>query len=445
MGKLATILVPVLAVALAATGYWGYRENQEKNSILIKAENQYQQSFHNLTYYMDSLHKELGKSVAMNSRRQLSPCLTNVWRLSYAAQNSVGQLPLTLMPFHQTEAFLSKIGDFSFRTATRDLDQKPLSTAEYHMLKNLYTRSGEIVSQLRKVESAIYEKRLRWMDVEQAIASEDKQMDNAIIDGFKLINQRVDGYREIQFGNQSTSGEEVKIKKLTAVKGPAITPEEAKKRALTFSGVKNPKEVKVTSIDKKGIYPTYDVSILHADGKTTTLVELLRNGGALLWMMNTRSISNEKISVENAEVKAYRFLLSHGFEGMENTKTEKYDHVAVFTYVPRQEDVLLYSDAVSVKVALDRGEVVGVQAENYVANHRPRTMQKPKLSLALAKKRLNPGLKIEQTALALIQNEEKQEVLVYEFIGKIDKAAYEIFINANTGDEEKIDHLDYAL
>lgn len=445
MGKVLSLLVPLLAVSLAGTAYWGYRENQEKNAILIKAENQYQQSFHNLTYYMDSLHKELGKSIAMNTRRQLGPCLTNVWRLAYAAQNSVGQLPLTLMPFHKTEAFLANIGDFSFRAATRDLDRSPLTTTEWRTLKQLYDKSGEILQELKKVQSAVYEKRLRWMDVEQAIATEDKQMDNAIIDGFKTINQRVEGYREIQFGENTASGEEVKIRKLAAIKDRAITADEARKKALHYAGVRNVMEVKVTPVEKKGLYPVFDVSILHGDGIITTLVELSKNGGHLLWMMNTRPVHAARISIENGEVKAYRYLLAHGWEGMDNVETSQYDNVAVYTYVPREEGTLLYPDAVTVKVALDTGEVVGINAEDYVANHIRRTIPKPKITESEAKKRLNPNFTVEESSLALILNEENREVLVYEFSGKVGKTAYQIFINATNGDEENIKHLDYAF
>ncbi|CCQ98507.1 Sporulation protein YpeB [[Clostridium] ultunense Esp] len=443
MGKIATILVPVLAVSLVGTTYWGYRENQEKNSILIKAENQYQQGFHDLTFYMDSLHRELGKSIAMNSRRQLGPCLTNVWRLSYAAQNGVGQLPLTLMPFNKTEEFLFKMGDFSFRTATRDLEKEPLTSSEWKTLKNLYARSGEIVQELRKVEQAIYDKKLRWMDVEQAIATEDKKMDHTIIDGFKWIDQRVDGFREIDFGMNTTSSEEIQIKRLENLTGEEISPEEAKQKALTFTGIKNPRKVKVTAVDKKGVYPVYDISILNGDD-SSTLVEVTKRGGRLLWMMNTRPIKAARLSIENGEVKAYRFLLSHGWDGMENVKTERQDNTAIYTYAPREGGILLYPDMITVKVALDRGDVVGIQAQNYVANHRKRNLPKPTLSVQAAEKRLNPNFRVEERSLALVQNERNEEVLVYEFVGKVDKTDYQVFINAKNGEEEKIDHLDYV-
>ena len=65
--RLSAILFPVTAVLLIGALVWGYQENQEKNSILIKAENQYQRAFHDLSYHVDKLHTELGNTLAVNS------------------------------------------------------------------------------------------------------------------------------------------------------------------------------------------------------------------------------------------------------------------------------------------------------------------------------------------------------------------------------------------
>src|SRR3954462_2298500 len=124
------ILIGVLAIGVAGTAFWGYQEHQEKNAVLINAENSYQRAFHGLTYQMDLLHDKIGTTLAMNSRNSLSPSLAEVWRITSEAHNDVGQLPLTLLSFNKTEEFLAKIGDFSYRVAVRDLDKEPLNDEE---------------------------------------------------------------------------------------------------------------------------------------------------------------------------------------------------------------------------------------------------------------------------------------------------------------------------
>ena len=194
------ILIAGLSLAVAGTAIWGYQEHREKNAVLINAENNYQRAFHELTYQVDLLHDKIGTTLAMNSRQSLSPTLAEVWRITSEAHNDVGQLPLTLLPFNKTEEFLAQMGDFSYRTAVRDLDKDPLTDKEYATLKNLYGQAEEIQNELRKVQHIAMKNNLRWMDVELALASGKEQADNTIIDGFKTVEKTVEGYNETDLG-----------------------------------------------------------------------------------------------------------------------------------------------------------------------------------------------------------------------------------------------------
>ncbi|GAA3326490.1 hypothetical protein GCM10020331_062620 [Ectobacillus funiculus] len=50
------LLITILSIGAISTAYWGYREHQEKNAVLIRAENNYQRAFNDLTYEIDLLH-----------------------------------------------------------------------------------------------------------------------------------------------------------------------------------------------------------------------------------------------------------------------------------------------------------------------------------------------------------------------------------------------------
>ena len=57
------IVIAVLALGVAGTGYWGYQEHRDKNAVLLNAENNYQRAFHDLpikwTYCMIKLGPRL--------------------------------------------------------------------------------------------------------------------------------------------------------------------------------------------------------------------------------------------------------------------------------------------------------------------------------------------------------------------------------------------------
>ncbi|MNI80698.1 Sporulation protein YpeB [compost metagenome] len=100
---------------------------------------------------------------------------------------------------------------------------------------------------------------------------------------------------------------------------------------------------------------------------------------------------------------------------------------------------MIYPEKIVVKVALDNGEVSGLQAADYLFEHKERQFPKPGLTAEQAKKELNPKFTTESQSLAWIKNDLDQQVLCYEFIGRINGSGYRIYVNADTGAEEKIE------
>lgn len=433
--------MPFLVIALAGVGVWGYQENQEKNSILIKAENQYQRAFHDLTYHINKLEEELSKSIVINSRGQRVPNMATIWRLSYAAQSDVGQLPLTLMPFNKTEEFLSNMADFSYQVAIRDLNENPLTEQEWSTLRELHKRARDIQKELDNVQSKVLAKNLRWMDVETALATEDKQMDNTIVDGFRTVDKRVGEYKELNWGTSITSIEQRKKDGIKNIKGKEISRTEAKQVALKFLGI-NDQSVNV-EVDENGKgteYSSYSVTIKKEDGDPIHL-DVTKKGGHVVWLLNEREINQPSLSFNQAREKAMQFLRRHGYDAMEFSASDQYEQLAVFTAVHKQGDVRIYPDAVTVKVALDNGEVTGFQAEKYMLYHVKRDIAEPELTRKEALDKIHHKLNVRESRLSLIENGMGEEVLCYEFIGTMGNKTYRVFINASDGSEEEIEVL----
>lgn len=439
-GAITRVLFPVAVVALAGAGMWGYQENNEKNSILIKAENQYQRAFHDLNYQIDKLHDELGKSLVINTRKQMTPCLTNVWRLAYAAQSDVGQLPLTLMPFNNTEEFLSKVADFSYAVAIRDLGAEPLSQQEYKTLQALYKNSEAIMKQLDNVQTKVIDKKLRWMDVETALASDDKKTDNTIVDGFRTIEQRVQEFPEVDWGVTVQSLDQKRQQRIKGISGRVVSKEEAASTALQFVGLRRD-EVNV-DVDENGRseeYQAYSVRLTGKRLKSPINLEVAKRGGKVSWLLNERDIKEERITMEQAEASGAKFLQAHGYANMVAAESDSYDRLGVFVFVPEEKGVRIYPDAVTVKVALDTGDVTGFHAIEYLFNHKQRKIDKPKISQQQARSMVNPNVRVSQTRLGIIEGKKDgKEVLCYELTGQLQDEVYLVYINAATGEEEEI-------
>lgn len=438
--RIAAVTLPIALVALVAIGMWGYQENQEKNSLLIKAENQYQSAFHNLNYRMDQLQDELGKALAINSRKQLSTCLTDVWRLAHLAQNDVGQLPLTLMPFNKTESFLADIGTFSHRVAVRDLDNEPLTKKEYDTLRTLYERSNKLQQELQKVQTKVIDDHLRWMDVELALASEDKQIDNTIIDGLRSVDKKAEEYSEVDWGPGVS--DILARKKIDAkhVKGAPITAEKAKRIAADFLDLKNTKGIEITKSKNKD-FPVYSATVTKPKNNDHLNLDVTVNGGHVVWMLNNRDVKERNLSLKEGQQRAEKYLKKRGYDSMQAIGYDDYGNEVAYTMVYQQDGVTVYPDLVTVKVAMDNGEVTAFEAAEYITNHERRQIPKPKLTEKEARTHVNPNVDIQDMSFSLIPVESGGEVLCYEVLGMLGKSQYRIFINAETGDEEKVEKI----
>ena len=437
--RLSSILFPIMSLLFIGAVYWGYQEHQEKNSILIKAENQYQRAFHDLTYHVEQLHQQLGNTLAVNSTSQSyhRKGLVNVWRLTSQAQNEINQLPLTLLPFNEAEDFLSRIANFAYKTAVRDLSKQPLSPDEFKTMKTLYANSEQISKDLVGMQREVLANNLRWMDVEIALASEKSNNDNTIIEGFKTVDKKVSEYPEINWGPSVSSMYQKRT--IQMLGGKMVSAEDIKKLAAKFTHAPNA-EIRVVENAKGTEYASYSATV--NEGKNKKLqMDFTQKGGQLIWFMNPRDIGERKVDLDKAKASADTFLDKHGFSGMKAVSYDMFKNTGAFTYVSLQSGVLIYPDKLTVKVALDNGETVGLQANDYVYEHHKRKLPSPILSKAEARKALNPEMKVQTEQLALIDNDLGAEVLCYEYTGKINGSLYRIYINSETGVEESIEEM----
>jgi spore germination protein len=437
--RLSAVMFPIVAVLLVGAALWGYQEHQEKNRILVKAENQYQRAFHDLSYHMDQLHEELGNTLAVSTTSNFHrKGLTNMWRLTSQAQSEVNQLPLTLMPFHETESLLANIASFSYKTAMRDLQKQPLTEPEMKVLKTLYERSKEITGDLRKVQSAVINDHLQWMDVEMLLSSGKENFDNDIIDGFKLMNKRVTEYGDIDWG--PTGSGMSRSMAIKSVEGPSITGEDAKRKAAEFLETTDISAMKVVENGADTDFSTYTVSIPQADHSLVQL-EYTKKGGKLVYFLTEKQVKQKKVDINKAVAAADAFLTEHGYKGMKAVSFDEYNKTASIMFARVVNGVTIYPEKLTVKVALDNAEITGLSAGEMLASGTTESIDEPKMTLDEARKQLNPQFKEQDASLAVIRNEMQEAVLCYEFLGGINGGNYRIYFNADTGFEEKIERI----
>lgn len=433
--NLAIVLLSFLVVGV---GLWGYQEHREKNALLIQTENQYQNAFHALTYNMDILHDKLGATLAMNSKTQLSPALSEVWSLSSKTRGTLGQLPLSVMPFHDTEIFLTNIGDFINGAVVRDLDTTPLTQDEYQLLLSYYTQCGQLQDELRSVQTSLMGNQLKWNDFAKNYTS--KTGDTTIADGFQNIEKLSTG-----FTNESENPAFISLEKtrrnLSEIQGEKITEQQALEIAKKYSTFEDNSNASVVKSMDGSSYPFYSVTIVEPNTNNEIHMDILENGGAPIWLINSEMVNEKKISLDEGAEIAAKFLMDNGYKDMEVYESTEYNNLGVYTFVYSTDNIRIYPDNVSVKVALNDGHILGFNAKDYLVSSRERQMNKAVLTEEEARKAMNENLQVMEHRLALIENNMNKEVLCHEFLGTMNNDTYRIFINAENGMEEKVEKL----
>ncbi|WP_225999058.1 germination protein YpeB [Paenibacillus sp. BJ-4] len=445
--RLSSVLFPIVALIMIGAFVWGYRESQmrkevslQARSMSIKAENQYQRAFHDLSFHMDQLHSQLGNAVAVHntSHAMHRKCLMNVWRITSEAQNEVNQLPLNVMPFNHAKDLLSHVSAFSYQTAVRDLDHEPLNEKEISNLKTLYKNSREISKNMHEVRQKVISKNLRWTDVEAAPGSQTGPKDNTIVDGFKTVDKKVEGYKELDWGPSVASiYDKRSVKKLNL---PVVDAAQIKRNAAQFTG-KPESQIRVQENGKGTEWASYTATLLNKQ-KPVASMDFTKKGGKLISYQDMRAVGPKKATRNEAVRYASEFLEQKGYTGMKPVAYDESGNLANITFASLQEDVIVYPEKITVRSGLDNGEVIGFQASDYVHEHTDfRRIPKAKLSLEAARAKLNPEFRETYHRKALIENELSKEVLCYEFGGKINGSIYRIYINADTGMEETIEQV----
>lgn len=124
--------------------------------------------------------------------------------------------------------------------------------------------------------------------------------------------------------------------------------------------------------DSGGTLASYGVTLTLNDGVVLN-AEVTRQGGKMLWMVPEHAAFTPALTLEECAEAAQGFLLDRGYGEMEANHYQVYDGLAVINFVAVQDGVLLYPDLVKVQIRMDTGEVVGLEANNYLMNHTRRT------------------------------------------------------------------------
>lgn len=429
------IIIIVIISLIIITGILGYFLYKKNSEVKLVSENLYNSNFYELLNYVQNVETYLAKSTISSSSTQGAEILTYLWREANLAQSYLASLPIESQELENTQKFLNQVSGYSYALSRKNIKGEDLSEEDVKNLEELHNYSMELENALNQLESELESGAITWDDLTSNGKDRFSQPVNANMDVFSALEENFHQYTGLiydgAFSEHLTSSEPRDLS------GDEISEDDAKAKVAEFFGGENIKEIKTLEQSENTDIPAYNFSVTTNDEKNKA-ISISKQQGKVVYSNFDREIEEEKINYEDANKMAQDFLKSKGFESMKETYYLNNSGVLTINYAYLQDNVVMYPDLIKVKVALDNGEILGIETTGYLSNHTKRDIPKKIKTKEEAKKYLNKNLNIQSEGLAIIPTEYKTEILCYEFKGKVNEHEFMVYINAETGEEEDI-------
>lgn len=425
----------VLLLSLQMTNVYG-REKQ-------KTADSYNRTLYNIIGYMKNAEIYVEKVRITSTKRLQMTTMTEILSTVLLAKEALSTLPINQNSMGNVSKFLTQTTDFS-KYAIKKLTYKELEEKDYAILEKINKSLIVITDTLDDIYNKVSEGSIAWDDVEKIAEKELEDEPNVIIDGITDIKESFIEYEGLIYDGAFSSHLESNSPKLIE-NDKIFSASQAKKKAIECINNKWQNEN-----DKKEIYSieytgkiegrlslhTFEVILKGVADKIT--IQITEKGGLLYLMVQDREVKENKISEQEAKEIGLKYLNKIGIESVEATYTISQDNMITINYASVQDGVIIYTDLLKVKIAQDTGEVCSVECAGYIFNHHTRSNLVADITESEAASVLNKTIEQKSTRLAIIPNEINEEILTYEFYGKVENREFLIYVNANTKEEEQI-------
>ena len=385
------------------------------------------EAYYDLVNYVDSMDVDMSKLIVSNDRKQQQRILTELSAKAQLAANDVTRLPLKDESKFYTTKFINQVGDYSKYLNNKLIDGLSITEDDKDNLQSLYEINGGLKRELTALTADMGEN----FDFMTLL---DDGSTNDVTDKFNELESNAVDYPKLIYDGpfsdaldektpKGLDGEEVSLEK--AMETVKSTFEAYGVGDLTAEGEGN------------GVIKTYNFDC-ETDDEGGMYVELSKTGGKVVMFECYRDCTEQRVSLDEAEQIADKFLEKLGFEDMKAVWATEKGAVAYLNFVHTINGVAVYPDMVKVTVCKERGVVSSMDAREYYLNHTERSLRTDIITAPEAQAMVNENIEQKTCRLAIVPYGETREVLTYEISGEYAGATYYVYIDATDGKEIQI-------
>ena len=425
------LLYTFLSVAVLLSIYLALDYGIQAQRSAQALEDAYAQRVLETQEHLQAIGLKLWKApVAADARTQVE-LLAGISRQADSVVSGLSALPLSHIAMSDTLKFCNQLSEYAMVLALSVAAGQPLTEQETAELVSLESQCALLTGQFATARETMVAESLR-LTAQPGVFYAEAQVAQRPLEQVADPDNGMDYPSMIYDGAFSDARHYGSPKALGEGR---IDQRQAMEAARAFVGEERVRSVEAAP-DSGGALASYGVKLTLNDGVVLN-AEVTRQGGKMLWMVPEHAAFEPGWTLEECAEAARDFLLDRGYGEMEANHYQVYDGLAVINFVAVQDGVLLYPDLVKVQVRMDTGEVVGLEANNYLMNHTERTGLSPALSGEQALEKASSRLEAGQARLCVIPYREGER-LCYEVPGRYEGREYRVYIDAITGEEAEV-------
>ncbi len=430
--KVLIVSIIILTVLCLFTGYYAFSLREK---YYINNTNNYTEAFSNLVNYVNNVENYLAKAMISKDSSHAAQTLTHIWRDSGLATVYLSRIPLQNNGLSQTEKFLNQVSDYSFSLSRKNIEGEGLTEEDFNNLKDLHSYSINLKSTLNQLSEDLYNGEIDWESLSSVSNSNLAQaVDN--MNEFTNIDSNLNEFEGLIY--DGAYSDHVNKKEKAGLIGMDLGEDEAKEKVKEFLGKDEIEKINSNGFLENAEIPSYDFTVKLKDKEETYSIMISKKGGHIVQSSLDREVKEEKISQAEANEIGKIYLKNKGFENMKETYFIKQGNIVTINYAYEDSGIIVYPDLIKVRVALDNGEILGIETSGYLNSHKSRAYKKPEITIEEARSSLNEEIEIKSEKMAVIPTEWKTELFCYEFKGSVEGKNFLVYINCETGEEEDI-------
>ena len=394
------------------------------NDMTLDTANSYRSTLYEMVSVSQDMDNSLSKLRVSSGANEQRSLLTNLLVDSQLMESALERMPIDSVTSTDISSFVNKTGTYC-RTLLSKVDKgQSLSETERNTVEYLYGINTKLYNELNEMTTHMTEKDFmafiggkegtvsrKFGEVSQGTLAQPEDTVDAPFSGEGNVEE-----------NQLTMEEEIS-------EGRA---EELVKEYLQNYHIAN------TQYTGETVTPgalCYNFSLTDESGNEI-FAQVTKNGGKLAFFNTYEECKDKNFDLATCDTLAKEFLTELGISDVEAVWLSDAGMVADITYVCVQNGVRIYPDLIRVRVCESKGRVVGIDAMQYLQNHKERNVGE-NISRESAQEKLSSGLTPYAAHLAIIPVN-GEEVLAHEFACTYGEEEYVVYLDAMTGDELQV-------